>query len=60
MPRDPKHDVLFEPIAVGPKVAKNRFCQTPHCAGPGSERPGAQAAFQGIKRVDEGLGFCEI
>lgn len=60
MPRDPKHDVLFEPIAVGPKVAKNRFWQTPHCAGPGSEGPGAQAAFQGIEHVDEGLGFWEI
>ena len=59
MPRDPKHDVLFEPIAVGPKVAKNRFWQTPHCAGPSSERPGAQAAFQGFERVDEGLASAK-
>ena len=64
MPRDPKHDILFEPIAVGPKTAKNRFWQTPHCAGPGSERPGAQAAFRGMK-AEGGWGtvfteFCSI
>ena len=49
MPRDPKYDVLFEPIKVGPKTARNRFWQTPHCNGAGSERPGTQAAFRGMK-----------
>ena len=64
MARDPKYDVLFTPITVGPKRAKNRFWQTPHCAGPGSERPGAQAAFRGMK-AEGGWGtvfteFCSI
>ena len=49
MPPDPKYDVLFEPIQVGPKSARNRFWQTPHCNGAGSERPGTQAAFRGMK-----------
>ena len=25
MIRDPRYDVLFEPVTIGPKVAKNRF-----------------------------------
>ena len=49
MARDSRHDVLFESVTIGPKTARNRFFQTAHCAGPGSERPGAQAAFRGMK-----------
>ena len=49
MPRDPQYDILFESLKFGPKTARNRFFQTAHCAGPGSERPGAQAAFRGTK-----------
>ncbi len=49
MPRDPKYDILFEPIRVGPKTMWNRFWQTTHCAGPGSERPGTQAYFRAMK-----------
>jgi dimethylamine/trimethylamine dehydrogenase len=30
MSRDPKHDVLFEPIKIGPKKLRNRFWQTSH------------------------------
>jgi len=64
MARDPKYDILFEPIRLGPKTAKNRFWQTPHCAGPGSERPGTQAAFRGMK-AEGGWGtvfteYCSI
>ena len=39
MARDPKHDILFEPIQIGPKTMKNRFYQVPHCNGFGSEKP---------------------
>jgi len=49
MPRDPKYDILFEPIRIGPKTMKNRFYQTPHCTGFGSTYPGAQAHFRGMK-----------
>ena len=49
MARDPKYDVLFEPIQLGPKTLKNRFWQVPHCNGAGSDKPGMQAKFSGTK-----------
>ncbi len=55
MTRDPKYDVLFEPVEVGPKTAKNRFWQTPHCNGAGSDRPGTQAAFR-VMKAEGGWG----
>ena len=42
MPRDPRHDPLFEPIAIGPKILKNRFFQVPQCTGAGSSQAGRQ------------------
>ncbi len=57
MPRDPKHDVLFEPIQIGPKTMKNRFYQIPHCIGAGSEKPGTQAANRATK-AEGGWGAC--
>ncbi|MCP4316433.1 MAG: FAD-dependent oxidoreductase [Hyphomicrobiales bacterium] len=57
MPRDPKHNVLFEPIQIGPKTMKNRFYQIPHCIGAGSEKPGTQAANRGTK-AEGGWGAC--
>jgi len=61
MPREPKYDVLFEPIAMGPKTLKNRFLQVPHCNGAGSDRPGFQAKFRGMK-AEGGWGaiFTEV
>jgi dimethylamine/trimethylamine dehydrogenase len=64
MARDPKYDVLFEPVKIGPKTTRNRFFQTTHCAGPGSERPGAQAMLRGMK-AEGGWGvvfteYCSI
>ncbi|HYH22000.1 MAG TPA: FAD-dependent oxidoreductase [Azospirillum sp.] len=64
MARDPKYDILFEPVKIGPKVSRNRFFQTSHCAGIGSERPGTQALFRGTK-AEGGWGvvfteFCSI
>ena len=38
--RDPKHDQLFEPITIGPKVMRNRFWQSPHSITAGSDFPG--------------------
>ncbi len=43
------HDILFEPVRIGPKVAPNRFYQVPHCNGLGHLRPAALAAMRGIK-----------
>ncbi|WP_341996532.1 FAD-dependent oxidoreductase [Microbacterium sp. LWH7-1.2] len=49
MTRDPRHDVLFEPVRIGPKTAPNRFYAVPHSAGMGSDKPLSQAAFRGMK-----------
>ncbi|MTH97193.1 NAD(P)-binding protein [Roseibium sp. RKSG952] len=47
--RDPRYDVLFEPMKIGPLTAKNRFYQVPHCNGGGYRDPSAAAAMRGIK-----------
>jgi len=44
-----KYEILFEPLAVGPVIAPNRFIQVPHCNGLGHGRPQAEAAHRGIK-----------
>ncbi len=47
--RDPRYDVLFEPVPIGPKVARNRFFQVPHCNGMGHRHPTSLAAMRGAK-----------
>jgi dimethylamine/trimethylamine dehydrogenase len=47
--RDRRFDVLFEPVRIGPVVARNRFFQVPHCNGMGHARPRAHAAMRGVK-----------
>ncbi|MCY4478395.1 MAG: NADH:flavin oxidoreductase, partial [Rhodospirillales bacterium] len=47
--RDPRFDVLFEPVAIGPVTAKNRFFQVPHCNGMGYRDPTALAWMRGVK-----------
>lgn len=47
--RDPRFDILFQPVQIGPVVARNRFYQAPHCNGMGNLRPQAHAAMRGIK-----------
>ena len=39
MARDPRYDILFEPMTIGPVTARNRFYQVPHCSGMGYDRP---------------------
>src|SRR3984893_13406823 len=57
MARDPKYNILFEPIRLGPKTMKNRFYQIPHCNGFGSEKPLSQAFFRSMK-AEGGYGAC--
>ncbi|MFC6486975.1 NAD-binding protein [Nitratireductor sp. GCM10026969] len=33
MPRDPRYDILFEPLKIGPVTAPNRFVSMPHAIG---------------------------
>jgi dimethylamine/trimethylamine dehydrogenase len=49
MPRDPRYDILFEPIRLGPVTARNRFFQVPHCNGMGHAMPEAHAAMREVK-----------
>ena len=49
MKRDPRFDILFEPVKIGPVTSKNRFFQVPHCNGMGYLRPNSLAAMRGIK-----------
>lgn len=49
MTRDPKYDVLFEPVRIGPVTTKNRFYQVPHCNGMGYRDATSLAAMRAIK-----------
>jgi dimethylamine/trimethylamine dehydrogenase len=49
MSRDPRYDVLFEPVRIGPVTARNRFYQVPHCTGIGWTQPETLARLRAIK-----------
>jgi dimethylamine/trimethylamine dehydrogenase len=62
--REARHDILFEPLAIGPVTLPNRFYQVPHCTGFGVAKPQSQAAFRGMK-AEGGWGavcteYCSI
>lgn len=64
MARDPRFDVLFEPVEIGPVTAPNRFYQVPHCTGMGYRRPQTLAGLRGVK-AEGGWGtvnteYCSI
>ena len=64
MGRDPRYDILFEPVKIGPKVLRNRFFQVPHADASGTEFPGATAYYRGM-RAEGGwaavcTGYCSI
>ena len=64
MKRDPRYDVLFEPVKIGPVTAKNRFFQVPHCTGMGYAMPKTLAAMREVK-AEGGWGvvcteYCSI
>ena len=49
MSRDPRFDILFEPVRIGPVTARNRFFQVPHCSGMGHLLPQSDGAMRGMK-----------
>jgi len=62
--RDPRYDILFKPLRIGPVTAKNRFYQVPHCTGLGWLRPRMVAELRGVK-AEGGWGvvcteYCSI
>jgi dimethylamine/trimethylamine dehydrogenase len=56
--RDPRHDILFEPVQIGPKTLRNRFFQVPHSTGFGSDRPGSQARFRATRAEGGWAAVC--
>jgi dimethylamine/trimethylamine dehydrogenase len=56
--RDPRHDVLFDPVRIGPKTMRNRFYQVPHCTGFGVEKPWTQARHRSIKAEGGWASVC--
>jgi dimethylamine/trimethylamine dehydrogenase len=55
---DPNHEILFEPVQIGPKMLRNRFYQVPHCSGFGTEKPWTQAAHRGMKAEGGWAAVC--
>ena len=49
MARNPRYDVLFEPVKIGPVTARNRFYAVPHAAGMTNSMPHMRAAFRETK-----------
>ena len=49
MARDPRYDILFEPVQIGPVRTKNRFYQVPHCNGMGYRDATALATMRAVK-----------
>ena len=49
MARNPRYDVLFEPVKIGPVTARNRFYAVPHAAGMTNSMPHMRAAFREAK-----------
>jgi dimethylamine/trimethylamine dehydrogenase len=56
--RDPRHDILFEPVTIGPKTLRNRFYQVPHCTGFGVHKPWSQARHRAIKAEGGWAAVC--
>ncbi|SHK38352.1 dimethylamine/trimethylamine dehydrogenase [Shimia gijangensis] len=64
MTRDPRYDILFQPMKIGPVITPNRFYQVPHCTGMGWQRPRTLAHMRGVK-AEGGWGvvnteYCSI
>jgi len=64
MLRDPRYDILFEPVRIGPVTAKNRFYQVPHASSTGVDMPNTRKGLRAI-RAEGGwgvvcTGYCSI
>ncbi len=54
----PQHEVLFEPVRIGPKVLRNRFYQVPHGPGYGGEKPYTRARYLEVKAEGGWAAVC--
>ena len=62
--RNPRYDILFEPVKIGPVTAPNRFYCTPHALGTGNQMPHTRAGMREA-RAEGGwgvvnTGYCSI
>src|SRR5205809_7270531 len=55
---DPRHQILFEPVTIGPKTLRNRFYQVPHCTGFGVEKPLSQPHHRAVKAEGGWAAVC--
>ena len=55
MARDPRFDILFEPVRIGPVTARNRFYQVPHASSTGVDMPNTRKGLRAI-RAEGGWG----
>ena len=58
MARDPRYDILFEPVKIGPVTLRNRFYQVPHCNGLGSNLPRGHAGMREVKAEGGWAAVC--
>ena len=49
MARNPRFDVLFDQVRIGPVTAPNRFYQVPHASGMTNALPNVRSSFREIK-----------
>jgi dimethylamine/trimethylamine dehydrogenase len=56
--RDPRYDVLFDPVKIGPVTARNRFYQVPHCNGMGWGYPSSMTEMRRIKAMGGWAVIC--
>ena len=47
--RDPRFDIMFEPVRIGPVIARNRFFQVPQCSGMGYRDVSSHAEMRATK-----------
>ena len=61
MPREPKYDILFEPIASGPRPCPTASGRCRTATAPARTSPGMQAEFRAMK-AEGGWGavFTEV
>ena len=64
MSRNPRYDILFDPVRIGPVTAPNRFYCTPHAIGTGNEMPHTRVGIREV-RAEGGwgvvnTGYCSI
>ena len=64
MTRDPRLDILFEPVRIGPVTTRNRFYQVPHASSTGVDIPNTRKGLRAI-RAEDGwgvvcTGYCSI